>query len=86
MKYTSTPDTSNQPLKKETKIVKHNSSHRENCSECKRIFEAMLRKTYGIVYRNHKLEAGVLPEDYVNSRFLQRDKSYLSDIKKFKGI
>jgi hypothetical protein len=73
------------PLNRRKRKVQSGVSHNERCPECKQTIEKMLRKIYGEVKSNYKFEVGVLPEDFIDSRFYHEIKDIFLTLKEYRG-
>ncbi len=60
-------------------------SHNERCPDCKQTIEKMLRKIYGEVIPNYKFESGVLPEDFIKSKYYQTLKDIFTSLQEYRG-
>lgn len=59
--------------------------HDERCPECKQVISKMLRKLYGRIETNYKVEIGALPDAFSDSRYYQELKDIFLRLKSFRG-
>jgi hypothetical protein len=64
---------------------KNVSKHYERCPKCKRTIEIMLRKIYGNVKCNYKIETGTKPEDYKDSTLYPILEEIFSELQNLRG-
>lgn len=74
-KFTILPNINDSEISSTPKVII--KGHNERCSECKNIIMDLLRKIYGTIKVDHKIEISVRIEDYLN-------QPYYNDLLKIK--
>jgi len=60
-------------------------THNERCKECKKTVELMLKKTYGNVTPNYRIDIGTLPEDYSGRPFYKYLNAIYTSLQNHRG-